>query len=424
MNRREILKYMASCGMLLMTSGIGSISAKSESFPQSISKKTLLEVRRKARFRNRRIIMNNDGNDSMIAESGNITIEQFLEKRTSGLIDSQVDTIFYCDGVNNIYSHTSNLTEYPVGNPLAMNTINSFKKLNTDPLSIIIDFCKKQNKEIFWSMRMNDNHDAKKSSLLSQFKKNHPEYLVGKEEVKLPVMGGKWSPYDYGHEAIRKLTVDTFKDVVSRYDVDGIELDFFRHPAFFKAQFYGEPVTQKDCDKMSQMVRDIRNVCDSIALKRNKPILMAIRIPDSFEYCKAIGLDVELWLKEELIDIITGADYFKLRPWEYLVDIGKEYNVPVYACLEQRRMSEEKDKPEKESLIKIWRGEAYMAWEAGVNGIYTFNRFNPKDQIFREIGDKKILGTLPMEKQVSYAGNSGYTNPGYWLKGGKEYIKK
>ena len=32
------------------------------------------------------------------------------------------------------------------------------------------------------------------------------------------------------------------------------------------------------------------------------------------------------------------------------------------------------------------RGEALNAWHAGVSGIYTFDRFDPRDPIFREPG--------------------------------------
>ncbi len=67
--------------------------------------------------------------------------------------------------------------------------------------------------------------------------------------------------------------------------------------------------------------------------------------------------------------------------------------------------------------IDVWRGEAANAWKAGVNGIYTFNRFDPNDAIFRELGSPE---TLAGKKQTDkYQPGSAMD---YWLKGGKKFL--
>ena len=434
MDRRDMLKTVAAIGALPLFAGYNKIEAaikgkkeeiRTSNF-QEINDTTLLDARKKARRRFRRIIMNNDGNDCSFKLNKPVSPELFLSKRTSGLINSQVDSIFYCDGINYVYSHRSQLTEYPKPEE-KKRTLDILNQQGTDPLSLIISFCRDHNKEIFWSMRMNDNHDATRAdTLLSRFKEEHPELLVGKKGVKMPMMSNKWSAFDYGQKPVRDLAVNIIADVVNQYDVDGIELDFFRHPAFFRAQFYGEPVTQNDCDKMTDMVREIRDLLNQTSIRRQHPILLAIRVPDSIGFSKAIGLDWEQWLKEELIDIVTGGDYIKFEPWTNLAAIGRQYNVPVYACLEQRRLTNQGNDAERETAIELWRGEAYIAWNSGMNGIYTFNRFNPHDPIFKELGDPTLLAKLPMTRKESYFGavGSGYFDPDYWVKGGRLFGKE
>ena len=68
-------------------------------------------------------------------------------------------------------------------------------------------------------------------------------------------------------------------------------------------------------------------VCDEIA----------VRVPDSVGYCKAIALDLYRWLEEDLIDIMVVGDYFWLQPWERSVELGHKYEVPVYPSLSGSR---------------------------------------------------------------------------------------
>ena len=38
------------------------------------------------------------------------------------------------------------------------------------------------------------------------------------------------------------------EEVCERYDVDGVELDFFRHPFLFKRQGWGEPIRKEELE--------------------------------------------------------------------------------------------------------------------------------------------------------------------------------
>jgi hypothetical protein len=386
--------------------------------------KSHLEARTNAAHRRRRIIMNNDGNDVRAAAAEkNVTPENLLSKRTTGLLGSHVDSIFYCTGVFNYYFHRSTDSELLVSQEGIAEYLEQLAEAGTDPLEIMVDFCHKNNLEVFWSMRMNDTHDSGNPLLFCKWKQEHPEYLVGKKQTRYPYGANRWSSIDYGVPAVRDKVFCIIKDVCSRYDVDGIEMDFFRHPVLFKPQMTGETVTQAHCEQMTGLMQRVRKMTEEIGLKRKRPILIGIRIPDSVSYCKALGMDITQWLKQDLIDIVTGGGYFKLEPWENLAALGEKYDVPVYACLVKRRI-QSSGAPEGDTMPKIWRGEAYMAWKAGVDGIYTFNRFNPMDPIFRELGDPKLLQTLPRTDQTAYVNEDCWSRPETWLVNGRDYVKE
>lgn len=419
-NRRA---FIGSLGAGVTAAICGGCAPDSETTVESAST-SMSSARRVAARRIRRMIMNNDGNDirNTPPETAK-TPEYFLSRRTSPLVGSHVDSIFYCSGVFNYYTHRSDETELLQGNDEQAWYARELIEQGMDSLEIMTGFCHQHDIEVFWSMRMNDHHDSYTPYLLPQWKKDHPELLMGRPEDTFPYVEGKWSMVDYTHEEVRNKVFRIIEDVATRYDVDGIEYDFFRHPAYFKPQMLGEPVTQAHCDMMTGLLERIRTMTDEVAARRGRPMLISVRMPDAPDFAKAMGLDIEAWLEHDLVDIVTGGGYFKLRPWESLAQLGRKYDVPVYACFVSRRIMSGGE-PEADSALPRWRGEALNAWNAGVNGIYTFNRFNPHDPLFRELGDPKLLESLPRIDQESFTGDSGYLDPGYWLKDGRSFIRQ
>ena len=413
-------------------------SSSADSSAKKESKGLDKEARYKAAHKIRRVIVNNDGDDSRwedpLDDVNVITRELFLAKRTLALAESPVDTVFYCDGRTIDINHRS---KYAIPSKIysADKVFEAFKKMGTDTLEITVDYLHQHGKEVFWSLRMNDCHDSTRRSWLGDFKKEHRDMLVGTEKTKAEVLypAKKWACFDYTLPSVRKLIYNIFEEVITGYDVDGVEMDFFRHPAFFRHQFYGEPVTAKECDMMTDLVRKIRQALDRQAAKRGRPMLLAVRVPDSPAYGRAIGVDWEQWLKEGMVDLLIGADYFKLEPWRNLAKIGKKYDVQTFATLENRRILTQDEKyrghrsvaglSNELTDINLWRNEALAAWTSGINGMYVFNRFDADDPVLREVSNPNLLKKLGAEPYESYGNHASNNDPGMWLNGGRDFWK-
>ena len=366
-----------------------------------------------ARNRPRRIIMNNDGNDNPPRPA---TTASLLTQRFVGLENSHVDTIFYCTGVFNLYRHRSGESEQVGFNGKgteAEQYTHDLNALDTDCLEIAVRWAHEHDKEIFWSMRMNDTHDHsdKHSHRMSEWKKEHPEYLLGKRGDVFAYGGKRWSALDYGLGPVREKAYRIVRDVCTRYDIDGIELDFIRFLSYFPEATRGEPVPPEKMDRLTDLLRRVRKLTTELAGRRGRPLLTAIRVPVSLKYCRGVGLDVRQWLEERLVDIVTGGGDFRTEPWEDLVAIGRKYDLPVYAGFDRRRIGYEH---------KVWRGEALSAWDAGVDGIYLFNRFNPHFPIFDELGDPALLRSLSRVDQSLGVGPPGRA-PYKWCRVGERY---
>lgn len=347
----------------------------------------------KAKWRERRIIQNNDGGEARVPRVPIRTKEDFLALRATPLIGSQVDTIIYdtTAGSFGSFAHDTKAGEpfLTTAGRYRYNALPGFLAEGTDPLKLMVEFARTNGVEIIWALRMNDTHDATNPLLMPRLKKEHPEWLLSSGNTHL--VHGKKTSVDYGQEAIRKMVYRFVEEVAQGYDIDGVELDFFRHPVFFKSVATGGKASDKDRARMSELIRKIRKMTYARGKERGKPLLLSIRIPDSVEYCHQIGLDVEKWFSEGLIDFASTTCYFQLNPWSYTVELGKRFDIPVYPCLSESRIAGASQPWSKRSTTEVYRARAANAWQAGAKGLYLFNAFDGAAPWWREIGSPRTL---------------------------------
>ena len=390
-----------------------------EGAPRPADLAELRRLRRKLARRKRRLIFNNDGDD-VIYRRNAPTAEGLLAERTTPLLGSQVDSVFY----SNSLCFGDALHSSEVFEPFTCtdyifkdNCLPALIGRGLDPISVMTDFCHRHGVEIFWDMRMNDTHDAMLGGygpyLRPRFKLDNPAFICGTKDDR-PTCGS-WTSVDYAQSEVRELAFRFFEEVCTRFDVDGIELDFFRHACFFKTVARGGRATETELRAMTGLLRRVRRMTEAEGLKRGRPILIAIRIPDSVGFCKGIGLEVETWLAEGLVDVLSGTCYFRLNRWDTLVGLGDRHDVPVYPCLSESRVRV-KARFQRNS-IGSYRARAMRAWAAGADGIYLFNYFNPRGQVWRELGDPDALRT--MDKLYFVTVRDG--DPTRYLVGGEQY---
>jgi len=294
-----------------------------------------------------------------------------------------------------------------------------------DGLDAYINLCRKNNFEAFWAMRMNDTHDASDGPHgrmrwnSNRWKQAHQEYLVAKRGTPTP--HGQWSALDYARPEVREKVFRMLEEVCRNYAIDGLLLDFFRHLPMFKTTVMGGEATVEEVEMLTELFRRIRGMADEIGAKRGRPILLAIRAPDSLEYNKALGLDVEQWMKEDLIDIWIATGYFRLQEWSQTVASGHKHGVQVWASMDESRIVNRDDR----NSLEIYRGRIMNAWNAGVDAIWLFNFFygpaDPQFKLLREAGDPNLLAWKDKTYVAEARGRSG---AGRYLKNGDRFFTR
>lgn len=182
-----------------------------------------------------------------------------------------------------------------------------------NPVQETYEAVKKTSMAFFFSFRMNDWHfvempDLKRYPTIDRFYMEHPEHQIGDFPVENPVGWPEKTRHmqNYLLPEVRKHYYDLLEELVSEFDIDGLELDFMRSPCYF-------PLDQleKGTAVMTDFVRGIRQMLDYYGEKRGKHLSLSVRVPHSLHVCQQIGLDAAAWDKEELVEMINvSSSYF------------------------------------------------------------------------------------------------------------------
>ena len=344
--------------------------------------------------RKQRVIFN--GDSAVLMHPGASTVEGFLAPRLEALPGTPVTTISwsilagdapsYDSRIQPIYGDAQQSDRPDYMNPYASN-LKTLVEAGTCPLKIVTDFAHEHGMEAFASLRMNDVHDSFVEGHLSRWKLDHREFLVSTRGLQTaiaepafpgsPVANLYSTALDFTHQVVRDRKFEIIEEVCLRYDLDGVELDFIRHPVLFKSIFEGEAVTPEQVSLMTAFIRRVRQRMDEIGEERGRPLLLAVRTPDDLELSLGIGLDLEAWMREGLVDMLFlggGYAHFSL-PVAKMAKAAHAYGVPLYPCINNPgQLMDGRG-------IEMTRALATKWYAAGADGIYFWNLTAPWEQI-------------------------------------------
>ena len=342
--------------------------------------------------RQRRVIFNNDGDEAWFTDAP-ATAEGFLSVRMDHIGHCGIDSVFFCNTHSfNLFTHNSEITEVFTDQTgqFQNNRTAALIEQGTDTLKLAIEACRKRDIEIFWSLRMNDIHDSWTPQLVSKWKKDNPSMLMGLpyDAHLFPVSDPRsfWSFVDFSHKKVRDQIVAIVKDVLARYDVDGIDLDFLRHTCYFKETRLHQPVTFEHRAMLTDMVKQIHREVVMARRRKGKSILLSARVLPSLSLNHRFGFEIEKWIDAGYLNLIVvggGYDPFTM-PSKQIIELSHRSGIPVYPCLSasgmyQRGVEGTDLHPHN---IQAWRGAAANAWHSGADGIVTFNLYPKLPEAF------------------------------------------
>ena len=394
----------------------------------------------------RRIIFSEDGgalaggHTHGLYGGGSGGAEAYLRELFGPLVGTHVDTFVWSIGNTHQLSYDTKVAErfheYGVESTGQIEAawcwrwwrnLKDLIETGFDPPRIILDAAHDLGMETFASLRMNDSHDAFMPSLDSRLKTEHPEWLIGEPgrdygertrpngpdglsgamsglegalaprppRVQVPfpewlaskprnlVEWWRRRALNYAVPEVRAYIL-SIVDEITEYGFDGVELDFMTFPYIFRL---GQE--QQHMDLLTGMVRDIRELIDRKAQDKPKPGLLMTRVPARIDRCREIGIDVETWIKDGLIDMLSiGRSYIPFsiptEEWVRAVEgtsckIYPSYNMMIGGVRQEYK------------TIEALRAFSMLHHSAGADGIYLFNYGHPDPAVLGEIGQPDII---------------------------------
>ena len=141
---------------------------------------------------------------------------------------------------------------------------------------------------------------------------------------------------DFAIPQVREHIFGIIQEVAQNYDVDCIGMEFFKYWPFFRESLEGNPVEPEHLELMNDFLRRIRHMADEQANRRGRPLLLAAHTPFSLADSIHVGVDLETWVAEGLIDLLMPGGNLEsvfCSSYNDMIALGHKYEVPVYPCV-------------------------------------------------------------------------------------------
>ncbi len=281
-------------------------------------------------------------------------------------------------------------------------------KAGVDPDACMIEHSRKHGISPWISIRMNDVHDAhlKRSALHSRFWMEHPDLWRYQDRFN----GWNDRCLDYGKQAVRDHTLALVQEVLERYDMDGLELDWNRFPLHFKE---GEELEQGKV--LTEWMVAVHEEVEKAEKKWGHPVQLVVRVPTRPEVSLGTGLDAVTWAKRGLINHLIVCPFWATTDFDIPVEEWQELlkgtGVKVTAGLEAMVRSY----PAATAFAntdETLRGAAASALARGSKGIYLFNPFDIPKASKGLLSELDSLPTLVGQKRTHVLTYTDITIPG------------
>lgn len=259
-----------------------------------------------------------------------------------------------------------------------------------DQFKVWLERCRERGLSGWLTMRMNDAHGLEEVAFdlplpahmtvtlwPTEMWRAHPEWRRATYRHE-----HSWeSVYDFRHPEVREHHLKLVREILSKWDMDGLELDWMRWGMYFAPgqEAEGRPL-------LTAFVKEVRRLADEAAKRLGHPVRLGHRLyPDPTTAFKA-GFDVAAWSDAGCVDRLTVADFGNGTPndipmelWRRIVRPGTDIICGLsYGGAESALYN-------SVSSWEVKRGNAASAWACGADGVVLFNECYAEPQRMDEL---------------------------------------
>ncbi|EDY18896.1 hypothetical protein CfE428DRAFT_3554 [Chthoniobacter flavus Ellin428] len=329
------------------------------------------------RQRRRRIVMQYDANDVVMSywklhPDGRAAFEPFREALFAYVDEpgSQVDAIWWDIEGSPLGSAYPSKVLLPVDDPLVRQWLDA----GIDWVEQLVAETRRRKREVFWNHRICEVEfvpGVGHSKTPHPLKVQHPDWVVAAD----------WWPHgtwNLAAEGLRAYKVAILRELTTRYDFDGLQIDFSRHIPCLPVGRQWELR-----ESVTEFLREVRRMTLEVAAQRGRPLLLAAKVPQTIDGCHADGFDVRAWAEQRLVDILTlGSRTMDVDVEGVRAAVGKD--VQLQPCFDDHHATD----GYRHGPIEFLRGVFANHWQRGANSVVTFNWSIGTPEVCRAMGSE------------------------------------
>ncbi|MDP6981895.1 MAG: hypothetical protein QGG05_02275 [Candidatus Latescibacteria bacterium] len=316
------------------------------------------------------------------------------------------------DGSTNSFVHSAT----PGAEERIAHNLQTLIAADEGPLTVLAADCRRRGIPFFPRVRMNSHYVIDPAHPgYGRFRRGRPNLLIGRPGERLPEGSLEWAirtGKDYAFAEVRQYMETVICETFECFEVDGVELDFMRHPGWFRIE-----EAQANAYLMTDLVRRVRSRLRARESARGRRQWLIVRVPPTLADSRRTGLDVTAWIDEDLVDIVVvGGGFIPFEtPVAEFVEAARGSDCRIYGCIEATRYIDDRH---LRALASRW-------YEDGADGVYLYNFFTMSrdwnGRIFAELAEPermarhdKIYGTDsagPVSPVEGHSGGFRYASP-------------
>lgn len=326
---------------------------------------------------NPRIMFYHDGRHPLIYMYEPPMQKEEYEAAVDELVGTPVEALMFCLGDGRTVLHNTKVGELWGHNVerwphlIFRRAHQNAKRLiqnNLDPLRLICDRAHAKGMLVYPTLLVQQGRGERNQDVrCSDFRFDNRHLEIGASGDLSPDFPGL-TCLDFKHDEVREERFALIEETLNNYPVDGFELQLNYSPYYFHPD-----EVEAGRHIMTTWIQRVYEAVKRSGFERE----LAIRIPASIKGCLQMGLDVQAWLHEGIVDVVIGQTLSgpelldAMTDFRPLIEAAKGTPCRIHAALHSHVDSDRLS----EATIEMIRAAACNYWAQGVDGLYLAHWF-------------------------------------------------
>ena len=309
--------------------------------------------------------------------------------------DSQIDGIWWDIG---LAEDTYAVYESRILPRLRLEGFDDWCEQGVDWPAELVRACHERGLEAFWNNRVCPVDFAQPMRPGHALPHDHPDRRNPVKQAHPDWVHPCWWPqglWNLAVPAVRRRKVAILRELLERYELDGIQLDFARHTPCLPV---GREWELRD--HATAFVRMTRLMMLEVERATGHPRLLAVRIGETVQGNHLDGLEIERWAREDLVDIFTLGGRTTTMDVAAFSELTRDHPIQLCASFDAHHTTDGYYFPDTEYFRAVFHNFRLQ----GIDTISLFNWACSPPDTYEKFGLPPVMQSASQTEMTRVAG--------------------